>query len=184
MVSTAEVCDLCQAALSLEHQHLLEPASRKVDCVCDPCAILFSNQTGQYRRVPRRFQVLPELRMTNAQWNLLMIPIGIAFLFRSSTAKKIVALYPSPAGPVESALRFDSWNEVAPGNAVLEGFEDDVEALLVYRVGPVQEYYRVPIDECFKLVGLVRMNWKGLSGGTVVWEQIEGFLAGLKQRSR
>ena len=34
------------------------------------------------------------------------------------------------------------------------------------------EYYIVPIDECFKLVGLIRSRWQGLSGGTEVWREI------------
>ncbi len=31
------------------------------------------------------------------------------------------------------------------------------------------ESYILPIDECFRLVGLIRLHWKGLSGGTEVW---------------
>ena len=41
----------------------------------------------------------------------------------------------------------------------------------------------LPIDECYKLVGLIRSNWRGLSGGTEVWQQIGGFFEGLKQRA-
>ena len=55
--------------------------------------------------------------------------------------------------------------------------EADVEALLVNRIGHVRgfaapEYYVLPIDECYKLVGLIRANWRGLSGGTEVWQEI------------
>ena len=43
--------------------------------------------------------------------------------------------------------------------------EDDVEALLVNRIGHARgfsnpEYYLAPIDECFKLVGLIRSRWQ------------------------
>ena len=34
------------------------------------------------------------------------------------------------------------------------------------------QYYIVPIDECYRLVGLIRMHWRGLSGGTEVWKEI------------
>src|SRR5262245_44436150 len=153
-----------------------------MNCVCDPCAILFSSQAGRYRRVPRRIQLLSQFQMDDVQWNSLMIPIGLAFIFRSSVENRIVALYPSPGGAVESALRFDSWDEIAPDSA-LSSIEDDVEALLACRVGAIHEYFRVPIDECFRLVGLVRMHWKGLSGGDVVWQHIREFLGSLKQRS-
>jgi hypothetical protein len=32
-------------------------------------------------------------------------------------------------------------------------------------------------------VGLIRMHWKGLSGGTEVWQELGGFFANLKTRS-
>jgi hypothetical protein len=41
----------------------------------------------------------------------------------------------------------------------------------------------VAIDECFKLVGLIRSRWQGLSGGTEVWREIAEFFNGLKARS-
>jgi hypothetical protein len=45
------------------------------------------------------------------------------------------------------------------------------------------EYYLVPIDECFKLVGLIRSRWQGLSGGTEVWREIGQFFGDLKAKS-
>ncbi len=45
---------------------------------------------------------------------------------------------------------------------------------------PRAEYYLLPIDECYKLVGLIRMHWKGLSGGTEVWRELGEFFASLK----
>ena len=52
-------------------------------------------------------------------------------------------------------------------NPALQEMEPDVEALLVNRIGHARgfsdpEYYIVPIDECFKLVGLIRTRWQGL----------------------
>jgi len=41
----------------------------------------------------------------------------------------------------------------------------------------------LPIDECYKLVGLIRMHWKGLSGGTDVWRELGEFFNSLKARS-
>ena len=66
------------------------------------------------------------------------------------------------------------------GNPALQTMESDVEALLVNRVGAEAEYFKVPIDECYRLVGLIRKNWKGLSGGTEVWTQIQNFFSTLK----
>jgi hypothetical protein len=63
-----------------------------------------------------------------------------------------------------------------------------VEGLLVNRLGysrgySAAEYYLLPIDECYKLVGLIRMHWKGLSGGTEVWRELGEFFKSVKARS-
>ncbi len=126
--------------------------------------------------------------MTDGQWESLMIPINMAFLFRSSLEDRIVALYPSPAGAVESLLPLDAWAEIAERNPVLHHLKPNVEALLVNRVGHAQgrgdaEYYIAPIDACYKLVGLIRSNWKGLSGGSEVWSSVGNFFTELRSKS-
>ncbi|MGA9770680.1 MAG: DUF5947 family protein [Blastocatellia bacterium] len=184
-----EVCELCSLEVPVQHQHLIDPLKRKLICACDACAILFSGQQGsKYRRVPRRVRSLPDFRMTDAQWDNLMIPINMAFFFNSEADQKIVALYPSPAGPTESMLSLESWEEIVDENPILKEMEPDVEALLVNRVASARssasaDYYIVPIDECYKLVGLIRAHWRGLSGGTEVWEAIGQFFTQLKERS-
>ena len=121
--------------------------------------------------------------MTDAQWEEMMIPIGIAFLFRQSASGKVTAVYPSPAGPVESQLPLEVWMDIENDNPEVRSMEADVESLLVYRVGTAREHYIIPIDECFKLIGIIRTKWKGLSGGMIVWQEIGKFLDGLKLRS-
>ncbi len=184
-----EQCEMCKVVLAENHQHLIELENRKLVCVCEACAILFSNQSEQkYRRVPRRIHYLPEFRLNDAQWESLLIPINMAFFFHSTGANKVVAFYPSPAGATESLLEFESWEEIVAENPILKNMESDVEALLVNRVDSARktisaEHYIVPIDECYKLVGIIRAGWRGLSGGSEVWEEIASFFAGLKQRS-
>jgi hypothetical protein len=176
-----ESCDFCHAPLAEQHQHLIEPVARRLECVCDACAILFGSQ-GQtkYRRVTRRIQYLPDFRLSDLDWNALMIPIGMAFMFHSSAAGKVIALYPSPAGAVESTLPLDSWARIVAENPVLQTMEQDIEGLLVCRVGGNRDHLIIPIDECFKLVGLIRTRWKGFSGGTDLWKEVERFLNRLK----
>jgi hypothetical protein len=179
-----ERCDLCGLELTPDHQHLIEPATRQLHCCCDACAILFSGQeSARYRRVPRRIRVLSDFRMTDAQWDSLLIPIGLAFFFPSIPAGRVVAFYPSPAGAAESLLDLAGWDDLVQENPVLADLEPDVEALLVNRIGQARDYYRAPIDECYKLVGLIRTYWRGLSGGTEVWEEIDQFFASLRERS-
>jgi len=180
----SERCDLCSIELGVDHAHLVEPATRRLVCACQACAILFSAAAEtKYRRVPLRVQYLPNFQLTAAQWEGLMIPINLAFFFQSSAAGKMIVLYPSPAGATESLLDFEAWKEIVEGNPVLREMEADTEALLVNRVGKASEHFIVPIDECYRLVGLIRTKWKGLSGGTEVWEAIDGFFAELKRRT-
>jgi hypothetical protein len=182
--STAERCELCSAELSPVHQHLLDPKTRQIICSCGGCAVLFCGQSGaHYRRVPRRIQSLSDFQMPDLQWESLMIPINLAFFYRDSAAGKVMAMYPSPAGAIESLLGLESWSEIASEHTSLQNMEADVETFLVNRVGTPAGYYIVPIDECYRLVGLIRMHWRGLSGGTEVWREIHQFFGELKTRS-
>ena len=92
-------------------------------------------------------------------------------------------MYPSPAGAMESLLPLESWKELVEANQVLEGIEPDVQALLVNRVGTAREYFIVPIDTCYELIGLIRTHWRGLSGGETVWREIREFFARLAEQS-
>ncbi len=191
-----ERCDLCGLALASAHQHLIDPAARKLLCACDACALLFHSPTRtKYKRVPRTVRLV-EIQMTDAEWDSLLIPIGIAFFLKSSVQEATLAgsasagsaraVYPSPAGATESLLPLNAWQEIEARNPLLTRMETDVEALLVNRLGVAgqqPEYYLVPIDRCYELVGLIRSHWRGLSGGSEVWEQIRNFFNGLKRQA-
>jgi len=181
----ASPCELCSAGLTVRHQHLVELATRQLRCCCDACAILFDRQGDlKYRRVPRRIEALSDFRLTDFQWDSLLIPINMAFFYRSSVADRIVAMYPGPAGAAESLLDLEAWEELAEENPILRELEPDVEALLVNRVDAVHEYYRVPIDRCYTLVGVIRAHWRGLSGGAAAWREIRAFFARLGDEAR
>jgi len=158
-------------------------------CACDACAMLFSGRAGtKYRRVPRDIRLLSNFRITDAEWDSLLIPINLAFFFQNSLDSRVSALYPSPAGATESLLPLEAWTGIVQSNPILNKMEPDVEALLVNRVGLARgvsaaEYYIVPIDACYKLVGLIRIHWRGLSGGTEVWKEIGDFFTQLRARA-
>jgi hypothetical protein len=182
-----EHCDLCSEPILSNHRHLLEVSTREIMCACRPCSILFDSEAaseGRYRLIPDRHLFLEDFEMSDVQWESLRIPVDMAFFFHSTPAEKVVAFYPSPMGPTESLLKLSAWEELETHNPVLKGMERDVEALLVNRVRETREHFLVPMDECYRLVGLIRMHWRGLSGGREVWEEIEQFFEELRKRSK
>lgn len=92
-------------------------------------------------------------------------------------------MYPSPAGATESLLPLNAWDSLVAQNLSLTRLEPDVEALLVNRVGSKREHYLAPIDVCFELVGLIRLHWRGLAGGEIVWEKIDQFFSRLQREA-
>ena len=83
-----------------EHEHLVEPANRKLICACDACAILFEGQSGtKYKRVPREVLFLQDFQLSDAQWDGLMVPIEMAFFFKSTPHGKSDCALPKPRRP-------------------------------------------------------------------------------------
>ena len=171
-----EVCELCATRLASEHPHLLELETCRILCACEACAILFGDSARQrLRRIPRDVRRLPDFVMDDQEWDSLLVPIKLAFFVHSSKAGRVVARYPSPGGAMESSLDLDYWNVISERNPSLREFVPDVEALLVNRISDPRQYYRVPIDRCYRLVGIIRKHWRGLSGGSEVWNVVDEF---------
>lgn len=195
-------CELCSEPIPpSRHRHLLDMASRQVMCACNACALLFEDARAsqfaksEFKLIPRDARPLPDFQITQVQWNRLSLPINLAFFFyrtpspdasaeevSNGTASdadasdvEITALYPSPAGATESLLPLEAWQALTDQNPALEQMKPDVEALLVNRVDDAEEYYIAPIDTCYELVGLIRLHWRGFSGGEEVWNEIEDF---------
>ncbi len=184
---TRESCDLCSEPIPPEHRHLLNISTREIMCACRPCSILFDKKAaseGKYRLVPDRYLFLEDFEMDDVRWASLRIPVEMAFFFYSTPAGRVVAFYPSPMGATESLLELSTWEELEERNPVLGEMEQDVEALLVNRTRGAREHFMVPVDECYRLVGLIRLHWRGFSGGKEVWEEIGRFFEELRERSR
>jgi hypothetical protein len=184
---SVEHCELCDEVIPADHRHLLDLSNRVLLCICQACSLLFSEEGaggGNYRLVPRRYLALPDFLMTDEQWDELMIPVNMAFIFRCTGEKPVRAFYPSPAGAMESLLDLEGWEALVRSNPILNELDPDVEALLINRVKNAREYYIVPIDACYQLVGLLKVLWKGLSGGQEVWEAISGFFVQLRTKAR
>lgn len=182
-------CEMCGASIRADHRHLMQISERHLLCCCQSCAVLFDTGTGTeevYRLVPTRSRQLDatDFSLSDAQWDALEIPIDIAFFIKSSLASRVVALYPGPAGTTESLLDLSAWEELQTENPVLAELEPDVEALLINRSHGAREYYRVPIDQCYALAGIIRMRWRGLTGGTEAWVAIGDFFSNLQAGTR
>lgn len=182
-----ERCELCGEVIPANHRHLLDLQSRELMCACQACKILFDRKeagVGHYRLVPDRRLRIEGFRLEDEDWAALEIPVDMAFFFHSTRDERVSAFYPSPAGPTESLLRLDAWQDIERANPVLLSLEPDVEALLVNRARGVRQHFIVPIEDPYRLVALIRSRWRGLTGGQEVWEGIESFFADLAEGSR
>jgi Family of unknown function (DUF5947) len=150
---------ICHAPIAAKHPHLIEPSTRRLVCACPNCAETEARRSGSpYRLISQQIRLLRDFDLHEAQWNAFQIPIDLVFLFIDSAAGRPVALYPGAAGPTQSLLGLEAWSELAASNPVLNDLQPDVEALLVNRTRGAREYYRLPIDRCFSLAGLIRTH--------------------------
>ena len=153
-------------------------------CACGACGFLFDNPGaggGAYRRVPDRVLVDLSFAITDTQWDALAIPVGMAFFLNNSTQDRIIACYPSPAGATESELSMSAWQTGIGAARLAAELAPDVEALLVRRGYPP---LLVPIDACYRLVGLVKLHWRGFDGGSEAWAAIDAYFGELRADAR
>jgi hypothetical protein len=181
------VCELCGAPIGSEHRHLLDLQTRQLLCSCRACSLLFDRTAaggGHYRLIPQRRLRLERFVLSDELWEQLRIPVDMAYFFYSSQAERVLAFYPSPMGATESRLELTAWDQITQPNPVLETMEADVEALLVNRAREKRGHWLVPIDDCYRLVAVIRTRWRGFSGGKEVWLEIERFFEDLDRRAR
>jgi len=175
---------LCSVPLAPDHRHLWETVHDQIVCAFDGCALRFEAVLdGRFKLIPRDARLLADFQVSDQEWETLALPINLVFIFHSSRTKKLTAMYPSPAGATESLLPLENWSALVEQNHILASLQPDVEALLVNRVGEGRDYFIAPIDRCYELVGLIRKHWRGFSGGTEMWEEIERFFSRLKECS-
>ena len=148
-------------------------------CACRPCYLLFTHGQagrGRYRSVPDRYLVDPDRPMTAAEWDMLDIPVGLAFFLRSSAAGEVTGFYPSPAGATQCRLDLAAWDRLAADHPLLAAIAPDVEAALICRTDDGVEHFLVPVDACYELAGRMRLHWRGFDGGEQARQSIAEFL--------
>jgi Family of unknown function (DUF5947) len=178
-----ERCELCGAPVGAGHRHVLETDRQELRCACTACSLLFDQDGaagGRYRLVPDR-----RVRLDGEELlGRLDVPVGLAYFVKSTTEGRVVARYPSPMGATHWELDVTTWAALEAGLPRLRELRPDVEALLVNTVRGARECWIVPVDDCYRLVALLRREWRGLSGGSRVWEEVGAFFAGLRPSGR
>jgi hypothetical protein len=155
---------MCREVLDGRHGHLVDTEKRSLTCACRACYLLFTHEGaggGRYRAVPERVYHDPDRPLTEADWNELQIPVTMAFFFYNSALGRVVAGYPSPGGATECELDLAAWDRLTAAYPLLAALAPDVEAIFV----SAREVFLIPIDECYSLVGELRLRWQGFDGG-------------------
>jgi hypothetical protein len=174
-----ERCELCGVPVADGHRHAVDTERHEVLCVCYACSVVFNREAasqGHYRLIPQRRVRAPELSPAS-----LGVPVGLAF-FVVQRDGSVVAHYPSPAGATRWDVDPQAWAEATAACPALRDLAPEVEALLVNSARGRSEAWLVPVDDCYRLVAVVRELWQGLSGGDRVWPEIESFFEELRRR--
>jgi hypothetical protein len=180
-----ERCELCGQEVPPGHRHLFDRQRRALGCACQACFLLLDHPEalgGRYGAIPDRVLVDPAF-IADAAARLL--PVGLAFVSFDSSSGAWVAAYPSAAGATRAPMPPETWGPLATAPLV-RALAPDVEALLLFRRlgAPLPEAFLAPLDVCYALVGLLRRQWRGLSGGSELWREVDAFFAALRQRAR
>jgi hypothetical protein len=182
----AERCEMCREVLGERHGHVVDLEKRSLSCTCRACYLLFTHEGaagGRYRAVPENVYHDPGRPLTDADWNELQIPVAMAFFFYNSALDRVVAGYPSPGGATECELDLAAWDRLAAAHPLLGTLTPDVEAIFVNRSQDGNEVFLIPVDECYSLVGELRMKWQGFDGGAEARAALAAFLDGLRRRA-
>lgn len=176
---------MCGVAVAVEHGHVADTQDHRLLCVCRPCYLLFSADGAggaRFRGVGETIRVVDDLVLAETDWAALEIPVELAFFLSQGDPPTYAAFYPGPSGATESTLDLGAWQDVLAANPALAAAEADVEAVLLRHHDPGFSCYVTPVDVCYELVGIVRAQWVGLTGGADVWSRIDAFFDGLAQR--
>jgi Family of unknown function (DUF5947) len=175
---TRRPCDLCGAPLPEDHRHLLDVRDHQPLCACYACSVLFQREEagdGHYRLVPDR-----RIRLAGLAPARLGVPVGLAFFVKGADGR-VVAHYPSPAGATRWDVEPRVWDAAVRDCPGLTQLTAEVEALLLNTARGRSEAWLLPIDDCYRLVTVVRRYWTGMSGGDRVWPEIERFFEELRR---
>ncbi|EFC86642.1 DUF5947 family protein [Parafrankia sp. EUN1f] len=200
-------CEFCGEAVADEHGHghVADLATRSILCACPGCRLLFTPTGaggGRYRAIPTRYRFAPGFAAGPRLLAAAGIPVGLAFFVIHDGA--VNAFYPSPAGATHCELPAtltpqdldidDTDNTESTDTGTGTGTdratggpawrpEPEVEAVLVHVTRDGQAGYLLPIDACYRLVGDLRLHWRGFDGGADARAHLAAFLADARHRA-
>lgn len=170
-----ERCELCGVPLPRAHRHVLDLEAGDLQCACRPCALLFDREAaamGRYRLVPER-----RVRLAAPPTEVdLDAPVGLSWYVRQPDGSVLVR-YPGPAGATTGTASDGTWSALLACWPELAHLTPLVEALLINTARGRREHWIVPIEDCYRLIAVIRTHWRGLSGGTDVWPAVDEFFA-------
>ena len=155
-----EQCDLCGKPIDHDHRHLLHLVDRRILCTCESCWRCAAGDP-ELRPTGTRTVWLDDFDLPDEIWASFGIPIGLAFFIDSSGHRRRGRALSEPRGGDRVGDRAETWNRLRTLNPVLMGLEPDAEALIVNRMVDPPQHAIAPIDECYRLVGLVKVTGRG-----------------------
>jgi hypothetical protein len=170
-----ERCELCGVALPERHRHVLDVDADELRCSCRACALLFDRPAaalGHLRLVPQRRRRLPDPGGDTGA------PVGLAW-YAVQPDGGVQIRYPGPAGATTGVVDEPTWSRLVTAWPELSELVPLVEALLIDTTNGRREHWIVPIEDCYRLIAVLRGQWQGLSGGRTVWPAVDEFFAGL-----
>jgi hypothetical protein len=159
---------------------MLDEQDGRLLCACSACALLFEREAAggrHYRLVPTG-----RVRLDGLSAEPLGVPVGLAF-FIIGDKGQVLAHYPSPLGVTQSELDPNEWRAVVGQSPELAAMKPRLQAFLV-RTSTVPGrdlHWILPVDDCYRLVAVIRRHWTGMAGGSVVWQEIARFFDELER---
>ena len=158
----ASTASCARSSLAEDHRHLLDLEERRIVCVCPNCWSMRSGDASSGRRLAHAW--LDDFELSDELWAAFQIPIGLAFFMRSRRPAGSSAV-PEPGGRHRVRARPRAWDRARGG-------QPGARAARARRRGADRQpparpaaYAIAPIDRCYRLVGIIKANWEGISGG-------------------
>ncbi len=178
-----DVCEVCNRLIpQTGHRHLLRLQTGQVVCACQHCTLLFdASGQSQYQSIPTRIITLDRAMLGMEFWDAILSPVHLVGIVKRRGGQAEI-FYPSPAGAVSGGPISREFLTLSVQKA-LNAMNDEVEVLLFADISGMTEGFLIPLDRFYELIGLLRLNWQGLSGGNDVSRCIRQFFDQLAQQT-